>query len=178
MEKIMWLVLGGTAFVASLRATRSRRARYVGRWALGILFIAFGAVTNAVYLATAPEYYERFAVTSPIRFVRDTWESLVIPHQAFFITLLIIAEAVAGMLVLSGGRRTQFGLVLLIGFHVGQLPFGGVLWVWAPLMLLTLALLLGAERRALRQASGASAGAQEAETVGTGGGGVATGSRS
>lgn len=36
----------------------------------------------------------------------------------------------------------------LIGFHVGQLAFGGVLWVWAPLMLVALALLLRAERQA------------------------------
>ena len=52
------------------------------------------------------------------------------------------------MLILSGGRRTQVGLIALIGFHVGQLAFGGVLWIWAPLMLLTLVLLLRAERNA------------------------------
>lgn len=49
-------------------------------------------------------------------------------------------------LILSGGRRTQVGLIGLIGFHVGQLAFGGVLWIWAPLMLVTLVLLLRAER--------------------------------
>ena len=36
----------------------------------------------------------------------------------------------------------------LMAFHVGQLAFGGVLWIWAPLMLLTLGLLLRAERHA------------------------------
>lgn len=146
MEKIMWLVLGGTAFVAALRAGRSQRARYVGRWALGILFIAFGAVVNAIYLATAPEYYDDFAEPSPFGFVRDRWESLVLPDLTFFISLLIVAEVVAGALVLSGGKWTQAGLVALIGFHVGQLAFGGVMWIWAPLMLVTFVLLLRAER--------------------------------
>ena len=148
MEKIMWLALGGVAFGAALRAGHSRRAMYVGRWALGVLFIAFGAAVNAIYLAAGTGYYEEFADPSPFPFVRDTWESLVLPNQGFFISLLIIAEAAAGVLVLSGGRWTQAGLIALIGFHVGQLAFGGVMWVWAPLMLVTLVLLLRAERHA------------------------------
>ena len=148
MERIMWLVLGGTALVAALRAGHSPRAMQVGRWALGVLFIVFGAAVNAIYLAADTGYYDDFADPSPFSFVRDTWESLVLPHQWFFISLLIVAEATAGVLVLSGGRWTQIGLMALIGFHVGQLAFGGVLWVWAPLMLVTLLLLLRAERQA------------------------------
>jgi uncharacterized membrane protein YphA (DoxX/SURF4 family) len=146
MEKIMWLVLGGTAFVAALRARRSRQARYVGRVALGVLFIAFGAAVNAIYLAMDNGYYDEFADPSPFAFVRDTWASLVLPHQGVFIGLLIVFEAAAGVLVLCGGRWTQAGLVALIGFHVGQLAFGGVLWAWAAVMLVALVLLLRAER--------------------------------
>lgn len=148
MEKVMWLVMGGVAFVAALQAGHSRRAVYVGRWALGVLFVVFGAAVNAFYLAAGTGYYDDFAKPSPFAFVRDTWESLVLPHQGFFISLLIVAEATAGVLVLLGGRWTQIGLMALIAFHVGQLPFGGVLWIWAPLMLVTLTLLLRAERRA------------------------------
>ena len=148
MEKVMWLVLGGVAFVAALRAAHSPRAMYIGRWALGVLFIVFGAALNAVYLAADSGYYDDFAQPSPFKFVRDTWESLVLPHQGFFISLLIIAEATAGLLLLIGGRCTQAGLMALIGFHLGQLAFGGVMWVWAPLMLVTFVLLLRAERRA------------------------------
>ena len=150
MEKIMWLLLGGAALVAALRAGQSRRAMYMGRWALGLLFIGFGAAVNAIYLAAGADYYEDFAKSSPFTFVRDTWESLVLPNQGFFISLLIVAEATAGLLVLSGGRWTQAGLIALIGFHAGQLAFGGVLWIWAPLMLVTLGLLLRAERKAGR----------------------------
>jgi hypothetical protein len=85
-------------------------------------------------------------MSSPFPFVRDTWESLVLPHEDFFISLLIIAELVvgelqaphqcehqslvSGVLVLMGGPWTQAGLIALIGFHVGQLTFGGVMWVW------------------------------------------------
>jgi hypothetical protein len=150
MEKIMWLVLGGVAFVAALRASNSDRARRVGRWAIGVLFIVFGAAVNAIYLTLGDDAYADFAEPSPFAFVRDTWASLVVPHQAFFISLLILGEAAAGALVLAGGRRTQVGLASLMAFHVGQLAFGGVLWVWAPLMLLTLGLLLRAEVRAAR----------------------------
>jgi hypothetical protein len=147
MEKIMWLVLGAIAFVAALQAGHSRRALYVGRWALGLLFIAFGAAVNAIYLVAGADYYQDFANPSPFPFVRDTWEALVLPNQGFFISLLIIAEATAGVLVLSGGRWTRLGLMALIGFHLGQLAFGGVLWIWAPLMLVTLVLLLRAEQQ-------------------------------
>ena len=142
----MWLVLGATTFVAALRASKSRRAMYVGRVALGVLMILFGAVVNAIYLALGSDYYVHFADASPFPFVRDTWQSLVLPNQGLFITLLILFEAAVGVLILSGGRRTQVGLIALIGFHLGQLAFGGVLWPWAIVMLVALVLLLRAER--------------------------------
>lgn len=142
----MWLLLGGTTFVAALRAHRSTRAMHVARASLGVLFIAFGAVVNAIYLAIGNGYYDDFADASPFSFVQDTWQSLVLPHQGIFIGLLILFEATVGVLVLSGGRWTQAGLVGLIGFHLGQLAFGGVLWAWAVVMLVALVLLLRAER--------------------------------
>jgi hypothetical protein len=147
MEKIMWLALGGVAVGAALRAARSQRAMLVGRWALGVLMIVFGAVVNAIYLVVEADYYADFADPSPFAFVRDTWATLVVPNTSIFITLLIIFEAVAGAMILSGGRRTQAGLVALMAFHVGQLAFGGVMWIWAPVMLITFWLLLRAERQ-------------------------------
>jgi len=148
VERIMWLVLGGTAFIAALQAGQSRRARYVGRWTLAVLFIVFGAAVNAVYLASRTGYYEDFAKSSPFAFVGETWDSLVLPLQNFFITILILAEAGAGVLLLMRAWWTRAGLVALICFHIGQLAFGGVMWLWAPLMLVTLILLLRAERHA------------------------------
>ena len=147
LEKVMWLVLGGVAFVAALKARDSARALHVGRWALAVLMIAFGAAVNTAYLVLSPDYYASFADAS-FEFVRSTGASLVLPNQVFFIGLLIIAEGTAGVLLLRAGRSTQIALVALIGFHIGQLAFGGVMWVWAPLMLVTLILLLQAERHA------------------------------
>ena len=148
MEKIAWLVLGIVTFVCALRAGGSVRAMHAGRAALGVLFVVFGALVNAIYLIADPDSYTTFADSSPFSFVRDTWASLVVPHVGLFITMLIVFEAAAGALILSGGRRTQIGLIALIGFHVGQLAFGGVLWPWAAVMLTALVLLLRAERRA------------------------------
>jgi hypothetical protein len=64
-----------------------------------------------------------------------------------FITLLILYELVMGLLILSGGRRTELGLVAAIAMHLGLLVFGWVLTIWAVTMLVTFALLIRAQRR-------------------------------
>jgi hypothetical protein len=53
--KIAWLVLGIATFVMAVRAGRSRPALYVGRVALGVLYVGAGALVNAVYLATGTD---------------------------------------------------------------------------------------------------------------------------
>jgi hypothetical protein len=147
VEKIAWLVLGIVTFVAAVRAGRSRPALYVGRAALGVLYVGAGALVNAVYLATGTDY-ATFADAAHVAFVRNTWHSVVAPHQGIFITLLVIFEAAVGVLILSGGRRTtQVGLVGAIGMHVGLLAFGWTMSLWSLLMLVALGLLLRAERR-------------------------------
>jgi hypothetical protein len=151
MEKVMWLVLGVTVIVASLRADRSRRARNVGRVALGVLFLVFGAMVNAVYLITDWDSFAAFGEMSQFAFVRDSWASLVVPNTGLFVGLLIAGEATAGILVLAGGRLIQVGLVLLMAFHLGLLFFGWWLWLYALPMLGALTLLLRAERRTTRR---------------------------
>jgi hypothetical protein len=42
MEKIVWLVLGGTTVAAALFAVKSIRALRAGRWAPGVLMIGGG----------------------------------------------------------------------------------------------------------------------------------------
>jgi hypothetical protein len=148
----MWLILGVVVIVAALRAGHSTRARYVARGALGVLFVAFGAVVNVLYLLTDLGSFNGFADAAQLDFVRDTWRSLVVPNLEVFIGLLVAFEAVAGLLVVSGGRRTQAGLVALIGFHVGLLTFGWALWAWAVPMIVALSLLLRAERRGVAEA--------------------------
>ena len=147
MEKVMWLVLGATVMVASLRADRSQRARLVARIALGVLFLVFGALVNAIYLVTDWDTFGAFGQMSQFAFVRDTWASLVATNTGLFIGLLIAGEATAGILVLSGGRRMQAGLVMLMAFHLGLLFFGWWLWLYAVPILGALSLLLRAELR-------------------------------
>jgi len=145
VEKILWLVLGGVTFVAALRARRSTKALQVARVALGLLYIGAGALVNAAYLATGTDY-SNFADSAHLTFVRDTWQSVVAPNQGVFITLLVIFEAVIGVLILSGGHRTQAGLWGALSMHVALLLFGWVLSVWSIVMLIALVLLLRAER--------------------------------
>lgn len=145
MVQVLWLVLGGAAFVAALFAGRSRRAMYVARAALGALYLGAGALVNAIFLATGVDYAD-FADSAHIGYVHDTWRSVVAPDQDVFITLLVIFEVLVGVLILSGGRRTQAGLWGAIAMHIGLLPFGWILTGWSVLMLTTFVLLLRAER--------------------------------
>ncbi|HLL65005.1 MAG TPA: hypothetical protein VK453_04560 [Micromonosporaceae bacterium] len=146
MEKIAWLVLGAVALAAACRAGASNRALYVGRTALGALFIGAGALVNVVYLLTGADY-GTFADAAHLTFVRDTWHSVVAPRQAVFIGLLIACEITIGVLILSGGRRTEVGLVGAIGMHLGLLMFGWIMTIWASVMLVAFGLLLRAQRR-------------------------------
>ncbi len=52
MEAILWLACGIATIAAGAMASRSRRARSVGRAAVGVLFIFGGALVNAIYLAS------------------------------------------------------------------------------------------------------------------------------
>ncbi|GAA4406365.1 hypothetical protein GCM10023168_21090 [Fodinibacter luteus] len=166
MEKVMWLLLGATVVVASVGAHRSPRARLVARVALGVLFLVFGAMVNVVYLATDWDSFAEFGQMSQFAFVRDTWATLVVPNTGVFIGALIVGEATAGILVLSGGRRMRAGLVMLLAFHVGLLFFGWWLWLYAVPMLVALTLLLRAERAHRHDAPGLRDAAHRRPTTG------------
>lgn len=142
---VVWSVLGLVIFVAAIRAARSPQALRVGRWAVGALYIGAGAGVNAWYLARGDDY-GGFADGSQFAFVRETWQSVVAPEQAFFISLLIAFELAVGALVLSGDRRAELGLVAAIGFHVALLSFGWAFALWSVPMLFAFALLLRAQR--------------------------------
>jgi hypothetical protein len=58
------------------------------------------------------------------------------------------------VLILSGGRRTQLGLVGAIGFHAALWLFGWGVTIYSALMVAVLVLLLRAERRAARAPAG------------------------
>jgi hypothetical protein len=117
-----------------LFAYRSIRALYVARGALGLLMVGAGALVNLLYLVSGSDY-AGFADAAHFTFIRDTWRSVVAPNQGLFITLLIVFEATVALLILSGGRKTQLGLVGLIGMQLGLIVFGWVLTIWAVAMI-------------------------------------------
>lgn len=144
MEKIAWLVFGAIVLAAACRADASPRARRIGEMAFAALFIGAGALVNTYYLLTGYNFAD-FADGAHFAFVRDTWRSVVAPHAPVWIGLLIAFEAAVGLLVLSGGRRAQIGLVAVIGMHLALPVFGWITTAWALVMLVAFGLLLRAE---------------------------------
>jgi hypothetical protein len=147
MEIVLWLACGVTTIIAAVLATRSRRWRYIGRAAVGALFVLGGALVNASYLASGADY-AGFADTAHFAWVTDAWRAVVAPNVVPWISLLVVFEATVGALILSGGRRTQLGYVGVIGFYLALWLFGGFQLVWVVIMLSPMLLLLRAERRA------------------------------
>jgi hypothetical protein len=144
--QIFWVFCVATAIVASVLAIWRPRARYIGRVAVGMLMLLGGAVFNAVNLAL--DDYAGFADEAHFGWVTDAWRTIVAPNQYLFIGLLVAFEALVGLLILSGGRRTQLGLIGAIGFHLALWLFGWFVTIYSMIMLPALVLLLRAERRA------------------------------
>jgi hypothetical protein len=144
--QIFWVLCVATAIVASVLAIWRPRARYIGRVAVGVLMLLGGAVFNAVNLALGD--YAGFADQAHFGWVTDAWRAIVAPNQYLFIGLLVAFEALVGLLILSGGRTTQLGLIGAIGFHFALWLFGWFVTIYSLIMLPALVLLLRAERRA------------------------------
>jgi hypothetical protein len=140
---VFWSVTELVIVIAAVWAWWSRRAMYVGRIAVATLFLAGGALFNTLTFAAGGD----FADGSYLPFVTDTWRSVVAPNQDLFIPLLIAFEVVVGVLMLTGGRRTQLALVAAIGFHLGLMFFGWMYYPFSIAMIVAFALLLRAERR-------------------------------
>ncbi len=143
---VFWSVTEVVIFIAAVWAWWSRRAMYVGRVAVATLFIAGGALFNTLTFATGGDYSD-FPDGSYLPFVTDTWRSVVAPNQDIFIPLLIAFELALGLLMLTGGRRTQLALVGAIGFHIGLMFFGWQYYPFSIAMIVAFALLLRAERK-------------------------------
>lgn len=145
--QILWLACGVVTLVASVLASRSARARYAGRVAVGVLFVIGGALLHVVNLATGGDYAS-FADPAHFTWVTDAWRAVVAPNQLFFIGLLAVFEAIVGVLAVSGGRRTQLGYMGVIAFYLALWLFGWIETVWCIAMLPPMLLLLRAERAA------------------------------
>jgi hypothetical protein len=141
-----WGVLGLTIVTCGALARDHARARTIGIGAVSLLWVVFGAGANAAMLADGTTY-GGFADASPIPFVHDTWQSLVVPHHHAFIGLLIAGEAAAGILVLAG-RTRQVALLALIAFNLTLVVFGWAFAIWGAPVATGLALLARADRTA------------------------------
>ncbi|HZC40863.1 MAG TPA: hypothetical protein VE343_09325 [Streptosporangiaceae bacterium] len=105
---ILWVACGTATIIAAALAGRRGRARYLGRAAVGVLFIAGGALLHVINLA-AGEDYAGFAGPAHFWWVTQAWNAIVVPNHILFIGLLAAFEAAAGVLAIAGGRRTQLG---------------------------------------------------------------------
>lgn len=127
---VAWMTLGATVVGSALRARRSRRAYRIAVLADSVLFVLAGAGANAYFLLRGDDY-SGFADGASTAFVRDTWESLVVPHHHLFIGLLVAFEAAVGLLVLARGRTRQVALALQVAFTATLVSFGWGFLVWS-----------------------------------------------
>lgn len=160
----LWVVCGIATIIAGLLASRSRRWTYVGRVAVGVLFLIGGALLHVINLVSDGDYTD-FANPAHFGWVTDAWRAAVPPNQGLLIGLLALFEATVGVLILSGGRRTQLGYVGVIAFYLALWLFGWFETIWVVLMLPPMVLLLRAERRAAAPAESAPAAGVEDEPL-------------
>jgi hypothetical protein len=142
--QVLWIVCGRATAVAAAFASRARWARYLGRGAVGVLFLVGGALLHAINLLTDASYAD-FADPAHFGWVTDAWRTVVVPHQLLFIGLLVVFEGAVGVLVLSGGSRTRLGYAAVIAFYSALWLFGWIETVWCLLMLPLMLVLLKAE---------------------------------
>lgn len=144
---ILWTACGIVTLTAAVLASRGKRWRYAGRAAVGVLFIVGGALAHVVNLVTHGNYAS-FADPALFTWVTHTWRAVVPANHVVLIGLLAVFEAAVGTLVISGGRRTQFGYASVIAFYLALWLFGWIETVWCIVMIPAMVLLLLAERRA------------------------------
>jgi hypothetical protein len=146
--EIVFFALAIPAFIADVLAGVSDRARHIGRISTGLLMLLGGAAVNAISLAVGVKYAD-FADDAKFGWVTDAWRVVVPGHAVLLIGLLVAFEAIVGLMILSGGRWAQAGLVGAIAFHVClALFFSWFFTIYGLAMLLPLGMLLRAERRA------------------------------
>lgn len=147
----LWIVLGGGLVLSAVRSRRTPAALEWGCISVCLLWAGGGALVNLGYLV-AGGTYTGFAEGAWLPGVRSAWESEVVPHQPFYIGLLVIGEGLAGMAVLLPGAPRVASLVALIAFTVTLVVFGWGFLLWSVPVGGSLVLLLRAELR--RQSAG------------------------
>src|SRR5262245_15152150 len=67
--------------------------------------------------------------------VTHAWNAVVVPSHVLSIGLLAAFEAAAGVLAISGGRRTQLGYLAVTAFYLARWLFGWIEAMWVLIML-------------------------------------------
>jgi hypothetical protein len=160
----LWVVCGIATIIAGVLASRSRRWTYVGRVAVGVLFLIGGALLHVINLVNDGDYTD-FANPAHFTWVADAWRAVVPPNQDLLIGLLALFEATLGVLILSGGRRTQLGYAGVIAFYLVLWLFGWFQTIWVVLMLPPMVLLYLTERRVAAPAASVPAASVEEEPL-------------
>ena len=161
---LLWSACGLVTITAALGASKEDGWRRVGRAATAVLFVVGGALTHIVTLATGGNYAS-FADPAPFQWTTDAWRAVVAPNQVLFIGMLLVFEAVVGVLALTGGRFTQLGYMGIIAFYSLLWLFGPVETVFVLVMFGPMWLLLRAERRAATMSPGHEAGTKRLARV-------------
>jgi hypothetical protein len=144
---ILWVGCAVAIVTAAVRSRHDVGALRFGRRSVAVLYLGAGAAVNAFFLLRGDDY-AKFADGAYVRFVRDTWRDVVVPHHHLWIALLIAFELAVGALALLGGRRTQLGYVAAVAFHVALVSFGWGFYLWSVPMVWALSVLLRGELRA------------------------------
>jgi len=97
----------------------------LGRVVLGVFFIVMAVGVNVVYVLVAPDGFVKLGTNAPlIPFYRWAFEHIVDTAPAVFGLLVAAFEIAVGLLMLRGGRRTNWGLIGGIVFLVAITPLG------------------------------------------------------
>jgi len=127
-----------------------------GRVVLGIFFIVMALGVNVVYVLVAPDGFVKLGTDAPLLpFYRWGFEHVIAKAPAVFGLLAAAFEITIGLLLIKGGRRTEWGLIGGIVFLLAVTPLG----VWTlpnPIMAAALGVILWRRRTDARLLPAAS----------------------
>lgn len=120
MEQLIpWLIFCFTVLLLCL--FRPGAARIF----VGFFFIIMAVGVNVVLSIIAPEQFVKLGTDTPLIPLYDWFfRNIVAPAPQLIGILAATGEAVLGLLILSGGRRTRLGLIGAIIFLIVITPLG------------------------------------------------------
>jgi hypothetical protein len=122
----------------------------LGRVVLGVFFIVMAVGVNVVYVLVAPDGFVKLGTNAPlIPFYRWAFEHIVVTAPAVFGLLVAAFEIAVGLLMLNGGRQTNWGLIGGIVFLVAITPLGP--WTLPNLIMAAALGVILWRRRALKE---------------------------